>query len=345
MSDLKMYRKPALNAAAAFWYTILIIFLPLLVLALYTLVHESGHGLVGLLFGGKINAFSVNFFNLSAHIGIDGTFTPLQQALICAAGVSLPVLLCMTFLMVSIKKSNPILDLFKFLLFMCTVNSMLAWVVIPLLVMFGQTASDDSFNFLNITHLPPLLVTGVVLAVYLVCWSLFFSSLGGLHAIRDHFRNLVAHIKRPTDLCQPEVQMTLRSLAALAVVTASLIAGLTLAFPDQGFQPPADYQKVAEIQLSQGPLQDESIYHFDLDQSVRASIFFGLDQVKGGPMRIHLTGNNGYDNVFFDFPDKKAAMSKSSVHPQAIPLEKGEYEIRATFQPCQGRLRIYIKIE
>ena len=106
MSELKPFQKPVQNGAAALLYALLIIFLLLLVLTLYTLVHESGHGLVGLLFGGSINAFSVNFFNLSAHIGVDGAFTPLQQALIRAAGVSLPVLLCMIFLVVSMKISN-----------------------------------------------------------------------------------------------------------------------------------------------------------------------------------------------------------------------------------------------
>jgi hypothetical protein len=339
MSDPIIHRPASGNRADALWFAALVIFLLLLTLNLYTLVHESGHALVGLLFGGKINDFSVNFFNLSAHVGIDGAFTPFQQALISVAGVSLPVLLCMLFLRLSLKPDDRILGWFRLLLFMSTVNSLLAWIAIPVLAMSGQTVSDDSFNFLNITHLPPLLVTGAALVVYLACWFVFLRSMGGVLAVVSLFRAPLP------DLKQAQVQKTIRSLAALAAVTAGLTILLTLTFPDRGFQPPAGYLAAAEIRLSQGPLQDLPVYTFKLDRPASVSIFIGLDRVKGGPVQIRLTGPGGYENVFLDLQDTRADIGKGSVHPQALPLQPGGYEIRATFPPSSGQLRIYVKIE
>ena len=54
----------------AFIATLLLV---LLITALsYTALHEGGHALAGLSFGGRITDFNVNFFNLGAHVGIDG---------------------------------------------------------------------------------------------------------------------------------------------------------------------------------------------------------------------------------------------------------------------------------
>ncbi len=339
MRDVTTGRPSLRNTAASLWFAGTIIFLLVLVLTLYTFVHESGHALVGLLFGGRITAFTINLLNLSGHVGIDGPFTPLQEALIDAAGVSLPVLLCMVFLMLARRGSDPTLSWFRLILFMASINALLAWIAIPVLAMFGQTASDDSVNFLNITHLPPLLVTGVALAVYMGCWFLFLRWMGGPRAVVNQLRSL------RIDLRQPDAQKTLGSLVTVAVVIGALTAALTRALPDRGFQPPADYERAVEVQLLGGGMQDHSIYTLNLDRAARVSIFFGLDGMKGGPMQLRLTGPAGYENVFFDLRDPKADVGKGSVHPQAIPLPSGEYEIRATFQPCQGKLRVYFKIE
>jgi len=41
----------------------------------YTTLHEGGHALAGLAFGGRITEFNVNFFNLlHAHVSIAGEY-------------------------------------------------------------------------------------------------------------------------------------------------------------------------------------------------------------------------------------------------------------------------------
>jgi hypothetical protein len=68
-----------------------VILLLLFVLLAYTFLHESGHMLVGLLFGARVTSFSINF--TTAHVGLDGTFAPWQNAVISAAGVSFSLIL------------------------------------------------------------------------------------------------------------------------------------------------------------------------------------------------------------------------------------------------------------
>jgi hypothetical protein len=318
----------------------LILALFFLMLTLYTFLHEGGHALLGLLFGGRVHTFSVNFFNLSAHVGIDGTFSSLQQALISAAGVSLPVLVCMLFILLVPRRGEPVISWFAVAFFMSAVNALLAWVVIPVLSLLGQTPSDDSYNFLNVTHLPPLLVTAAALAVYLACGVLFLRKMGGAQAIVRLFRSPDLDFKRAA---------TRRNLTGLALFGAALLAAvfaLTQAYPDRAAAAaPPDYQTVAELQLSQGGYADETVYTFTLSQPAEMSFYFALKNIKGGPVQIRLAGPAGYNNIFLDIQDPKASLGQASVHPRAIPLEPGDYTIRVTFPPSRGSVVISSKQE
>jgi hypothetical protein len=313
----------------------LLIFLLLLALQLYTFTHEGGHALVGLLFGGTISTFNVNFFNLSAHVGLDGSFSPLQNALISAAGVLLPVVLCMAFLALAPRQGNPILEWFRLLVFMGSVNALLAWIVIPFLVQAGQTVGDDSANFLGYTHLPPVLVSGGALLVYLAGWAFFLSRSGGARA-------LVARLRRQRlDFSLPAVRRTLLSLAGVGVLLGAVILALNLALPDRFLQAPAGYQLAATVDLSQRPLTDESVATLSLAQPARLSFFIALREVKGAPARVHLVGPGGYDNTFFADTDPKLDVGRATVHPTDLPLAPGDYQLRLTFPQSAGQITVY----
>jgi hypothetical protein len=339
MSILASASKKTSNRWSVIITVCMIVYLFVLVLSLYTLTHEGGHALVGLLMGGKLTGFNANFYDLSAHVNIDGNFSLPQQALISVAGISLPVLLCMGFILLSSKKQEAILDWFKLVLFMVTVNSLLAWIVIPVLTMLGKTVSDDSVNFLNDTHFSPLLVTGVALLVYGMCWFLFLHRTGG-------FRNLVAQVKNiPFDQTWLAMRKTILSLAFLGAVSLAATIGLTQAFPDRSTVAPSGYQLVNELQLSKNGYNDQAVYQFMLKEPASVSFYFALNQVNGAPTTIHLTGPAGYDAVFFNVNDPKANITQASVNPKGITLAKGDYKVRVTFQPSPGSVKLYIKID
>ena len=68
------------------------------VLVVYTLLHEAGHAIVGMLFGQTLTALKVNFLTLSAHVGLVGELTLAQHALQSVAGAALPLVIWFIFI-------------------------------------------------------------------------------------------------------------------------------------------------------------------------------------------------------------------------------------------------------
>jgi hypothetical protein len=339
MNDLAANEKTKLNRWTTLMVVCVLFFIFLLSLTFYTFIHEGGHALLGLLFGGKITSFSINFFDISAHASIDGQFTLWQQALISVAGVSLPILVCMLFLLFSAKRGDIVLYSFKAIFFLVTVNTLLAWMVIPVLAMMGKSVSDDSFNFLNFTHISPLPVTGVALLVYIFCWVLFFSQMGGAGVLVKRLRSV------SIDLALPQARNSLLSLAAVGIVVLAAAIGLTLTLPNATFDVPPGYQQVSELDLSKNSLTNQSIYRFALDAPTRVNLYFLLNNVRGAPVNIRLTGPADYETVFLSMTDPNTMIGRASVSPQTAVLEKGDYEIRVSFPSCMGKVRVYVKME
>jgi len=339
MTESNPSTKPSAHPFASLQFLLVLVFFLLLVLLLYTFAHEGGHALMGLLFGGRVTSFSVNFFNLSAHVGLEGDFTPAQNAIISAAGVSLPYLLCMALILGTPKKADPVLEWFRLLAFMGTVNSLLAWVVIPILVSNGATIGDDSANFLGYTHFSPWLISGTTLLVYLMGWAAYLSRAGGLRGLISRLRS------RGIDLSLPDSRRSLRNLAAIGVVAAAATLGLSQAFPDRFLEAPAGYHLAVDVDLSPRTHTGESVYEFPLEQPARASFFFALQNVKGAPVKIELAGPEGYSNTFFRDTDPKLDIGRATIHPQDLPLEPGGYQIRLTAPQGGGRITVYTRVE
>jgi hypothetical protein len=315
----------------------IILLLLLLVLLLYTFAHEGGHALVGLLFGGKITSFSVNFFDMSAHVGIDGDFPSFQHSLISVAGVSLPLALCLLFILATPKRGDAILEWFKLIAILSTVNTLLAWIVIPVLVLTGQTVGDDSANFLGYSHVHPLVVTGTALLVYLGFGALALRQMGGWRGLKDRFQN------QSLELGSPTARKTMVSLAALGLVVASATLALSLAFPDRMLQAPDGYQLAAKLDLSQQSYVNADVYPFVLNQPSAVSFFIALQEIQGAPVKIELSGPNGYSNVLVLLEDPAANIGRATVHPQDIALQSGAYHLQVTLPGSKGTVRVYTR--
>jgi hypothetical protein len=316
----------------------ILLFLLLLVLTLYTTMHEGGHALVGMILGGKITSFNVNFFNLSAHAGIQGNFTQGQQALISIAGISLPLLLSTVFIFFSHGKKEPVFEWFKLILFLGTVNSLLAWITIPLLVMAGKTISDDSANFLRYTGLQPWLVTLLALLLYIALWAFFLRRSGGFQALIYRVRNY------RFSFSHTETRQTLLSLGILAAICLTTVISLTRVFPAPTFDVPPGYQLVNELHLFENSYTNQPVYRFTLTEPASVSLYILLENVKGAPTSIHLSGPMGFDQDLFTEQDPQADIGMASVNPHNMLLQKGDYEILATLQPSPGSVRIYIGV-
>ena len=311
---------------------LILAFLAVLATLLYTFTHEAGHALLGLMFGGKLTSFSVRFWDLSAHAGINGDFSVFQRSLISVAGISLPLILWMLFLALAPKKTSPLVLWFKIFGSMGVLNTLLAWIIIPFLFLAGRAPSDDSTHFLSLTGTPPLLVSAVALAVYVYGWALLLNRVGGLRGLRSR---LSLEDNRLLD------RPSLRALAALIAIFVGvtvLSLGIAAFYPfADALAAPEDYEPVFLLDLSRRAYNSEVVYTFTLAEPADVGLFFALKEVSRGPVRITLVGSGGYQNTFLRAPEDFST-GQSTVNSDRIPLGPGEYAVEITFPRCDGSL-------
>lgn len=139
----------------------------LIMVPLYIILHEGGHALVALICGAKITSFSI----LSAHVSsAGGVFTPFTSSLHYSAGLLLPVLISVLYMLLYKKERAGIFyHLFSFLFMALPTFSILAWVLVPVLYMNGRApAGDDATQFLDASGLSPLLVILTAILLFLL---------------------------------------------------------------------------------------------------------------------------------------------------------------------------------
>lgn len=128
-------------------------------LYLYTFIHEGGHALVAIMNGGRITRFVIGF---NAHVSTTGaSFTPFTASLFSIAGVLLPIICLIPFVLLYRRGISCIFyHCLYFIIFVGTVGSTLAWVIIPIVAMLGTPpAGDDVTSFLASSGLHPILIT------------------------------------------------------------------------------------------------------------------------------------------------------------------------------------------
>jgi hypothetical protein len=309
------------------------------VLFVYTFLHEGGHALVGLLFGGKLTAFSVNFWEFTAHAAVFGDFNNTQRALISVAGISLPLLVWLGLLLLVPRCPNSALDWLRAFATMGTLNTLLAWIVIPLLYLSGSAPGDDATNFLNFTGLPPVLVTAAALVLYAAGWTLFFQRSGSP-------REIITRLRQPElDFSAPAARRSLAGMAAVALVSLITVLMLDAHFARQqaaGVQPdlPAGYALVTVLDLDADGSPVAYQYDFTLAQPTEIGFFIVLQDIRRGPAAIILHGPQDYQSVFLT-TGEDFKTGRSTVFPHDIPLEPGDYSLQISLPPNPGSVSIY----
>jgi hypothetical protein len=331
------------SVSARLLHAAAILFIAFVVISLYTFVHELGHALVGLAFGGRLTSFDVAFWNLNPHVGLNGNFSLGQRSLINLAGTALPLLLWMAFLALSPRRGEPLFEWFKLVGSLVVINSLLAWIVIPFLFMAGRPPADDSASFLMNSGAPPLLVAAVALGVYVYGWVLALHRTGGLAGLRERLHQTVVSTAGGARVGGSPRTLLGFGVALLGIVLAS--AAIQQFYPFTGaLAAPQGYEPAFQADYVNGPPESHVLYSFTLPAASEVSLFFALEDVERGPARITLAGANGYQNTFLRAPaDYQTA--ESTVHPQRIPLPPGDYWIEVELPASSARVSGYIRIE
>lgn len=134
------------------------LFIPIYLL-LYTLLHEGGHALVILAYGGKIDKLVLG---LNAHVvSHGGNFTAFGAKLNHAAGMLFPIIIGI--IAISLYNfRNKLIGYHICYLWgtIALISSIFPWVLIPVISLFTEPPQgDDVTNFINAADFHPLLVS------------------------------------------------------------------------------------------------------------------------------------------------------------------------------------------
>lgn len=137
------------------------------------LLHELGHCIAVWISGGKVTGFYPFFWD--AHMSFEGI---ADSPFINISGSLLPILLALAVLLFYKRSEKlPWLNILAGV-FCTTIYSLLAWIVVPSVYLFGFYApGDDITKFLNGTGLHPAAVALAAAFCFGILWMLFLKKL------------------------------------------------------------------------------------------------------------------------------------------------------------------------
>lgn len=316
----------------------LLLFITLFIVFLYTFLHEAGHAVVAILSGGMITNFSINFWHISAHVDVIGVLSPAQTIVNNLAGAGLPLLVWLLFMAAVPKRANLALESIKVVGTLVFLNTLLAWIVLPLFFWAGHTPSDDIVNFLKNSGLHPLGVTVAALFAYIGGWFLFTTKIDGVSREIDLFHNRD----------EPVMTLAVRN-TALSVIGLFALLGF-LAFSANGYRltaprsdpflPPQGYQLAKTIDLSPGEYTQSVAHTFTIDRLTMAGVYLLVENINSDYFEVRLTGPDQYDHLIIHAEGYTAVRDNPHVEDN---LQPGQYHCILTSRSSVGILSIYIR--
>ncbi len=297
----------------------------------YTLLHEGGHALAGLAFGGRVTEIDLNFLNLGAHVNLDGVFSRSQEAVINVSGLALPLLVWLVLILALPKNGSPLVLWIKFIASAGTLCSLLAWVIIPFLYLNNTApAGDDVTRFLANSSLPPLAVAFGTLACFIAGWILLVrrSMQAG-----QGWKVLMSAGGKPL--------AAWRWILAGSVGVAALIGAGTLVTSTLGDglpRIPKGYSLYATIDLSARDVEGGTIARFDLSRAGDAAVLLRLTGVDARYIDVALVPSQG-DSIQLMHAEDFSTVVSDTQNQYRLPA--GEYRIVLTSRKSTGILKVY----
>lgn len=245
-------------------FCIVLLFVMLFVCFMYTFLHEAGHAITGFVFGQSLTEFNVNFWDLSAHVGIrGGNLTQSQLIIRSVAGVSLSFLVWGMFISLVPRKAIFILEVLKLISSILVINTLVAWIVLPVLFLLGKAPPDDVTSFLGYSQMPPLLLMLTAIILYAYAWVLFLSKINGFRNEFLLFRTI------NSETLTKETRKSI-SLMGTALATCLLFTFLfnysASKNPLDTFSPPDGFASVVEVDLSTQAYSAEILAEFTVEK-------------------------------------------------------------------------------
>ena len=315
----------------------LLSFILFFVFFVYTFLHEAGHALAGLAFGQTLTVFNVNFWNFSAHVGMAGSLSQSQRAFQSAAGAGLPLLIWLALISLVPRRASFSIETVKLIASMAVVNTLLVWMILPILYRLGQAPPDDVTNFLRYSQIEPLLVSGLAAVLYVAGWSLFLAKIDGLRKEFQLFKETDPSVLTAGTRSSIPLMTGLMIVCLLLTITANSVAAKN---PLGRFAPPEDFQPIAQIDLSSRPYSVEPLAQFPLDQAAYVGVFIAVRDIHTTYFDLSITGSDGYHSVILHGEGYRADQD-GGLWEQNLP--PGEYRIVLTSAKTPGTASVYLK--
>ena len=318
-------------------YFLQLILVVFFVLFAYTFTHEGGHALIGVLCGQSLTEFNTNFFNFGAHVSLSGgNLSQAQLALRSIAGAGLPFLLWVLFILLVPRRGSFTLEVLKIFSFIMIVNTLLVWIVIPILFLSGNAPpSDDVTHFLRYSQFSPLLLAAAAAILYACGWMLFLSKIQGLKnefllfRTRD-YETITAGMKTTFPVISA-------ALVIILVLNLVISRGSAAKAVDQ-FSPPSNAVLLAQVDLSVSAHTSETITQFSLDETSFVSIFILIRDINTPYFDLAITGPDDYRVILYHGEEYSAGQS-SGLWEENLP--PGTYRLVLTADQSPGVVSIY----
>jgi len=190
---------------------------------IYTFLHEAGHAIVGIAYGGVVESFV--FWNFNAHVHIaNANFTHFGLLLHIAGGVLLPVAVGIVAVCFYNRKRNSFAYQMCYTIVVISLLAvMLSWVLFPIMVLFGVLPrGEDVWRFIFVSNYHPLLIslasllfTGA-LAIFANAKGIVLNPLAYYRAVRGETAE-TAIAKNKTYKAKPRLATIGLLFAAMAV--------------------------------------------------------------------------------------------------------------------------------
>jgi hypothetical protein len=326
------------NRAASFQLTLLLLFVILFVFFTYTFLHETGHAITGLVFGQSLTEFDVSFWDFSAHVNmVGGTLTQTQLALQSVSGASLPLLVWALFINLIPRTTTFIVGALKLISSITVINTLVPWMVIPVLFLYGNAPSDDVTNFLRYSQIPPLSVMLAAFLLYIGGCLLLVAKTDGMSNQVLLFRDVAPEtLKIGTRSSIP----LMTGVMALCVILAFVFNASAVSSSLDRFSAPEGYVLVARIDLSIRAYSSHVLTEFSLDEPDYADIFVMVQNINTSYFDLSVLGPDGYNSTVLHGEGYNADQDGGLWEEH---LRTGTYQIVLTSHRSPGTASIYLK--
>lgn len=306
----------------------------IVVVILYTIVHESAHALFVVIFGGKVLSLDFNVLSGYPHINWEGNMKPYENAVISIAGPLVPYLLLITGL-THINRNRHLL-IQKIFLFISVIvlGSMIPNIIIPILLEVGvDVTGEDTAKFAMSMNLNGYVVAFIMAILFVLAAILIIKRLRIKEALAYSI-HIEVYNKKTSILTATLILIFIGALAAISfnVISKNMNAYHTSI--------PKEYDNVIDIDMKNMDKTESEIYELTVEES--ALYDFNIVGNTSEDVQLKLVGSSRINGLRTN--EMVISLGKGKVNASYTNwfLEKGSYNFYLTKAESKGKIKMYI---